>query len=149
MPTYRVAPVPIKTRILRAAVEATVPLAIEMGMRSHRINVDALVGQGVIFVIALFFYENEDAYDLEIDASGVRKLSHGNVERAVSSSWIRFAKESGRGPYRAFRISEGSFGWLGVGGISIPARVREYEQIKAQVLSWLEHPRGEAVSLTP
>ena len=148
MPTYLVAPVPFKSRVLRAVGETCLPLALEFALRPHSMSLNDFVGQGVIGVFLFFVFEQEDEYCLEIDASGVRKLRHGNVERAVSSSRIRFAKESGRGPYRAFRISEKNFGWLG-GGISIPARVREYEQIKAQVLSWLEHPRGEAVSLTP
>jgi hypothetical protein len=100
------------------------------------------VGQGIICVFLLFFFQQEEPYDLEVDASGIRKIKNRQVERAISSERVRYARESGRGPFRTFTVSENPLGWLGFARLTIPARVPGYEQIKAQVLSWVEHPRG-------
>jgi hypothetical protein len=105
-------------------------------------------GQGVICALALFFFHQEEPFDLEVDASGIRKIKNGQVERAVSSERIRYARESGRGSFRSLAVSEHALAWLGLGRLIIPARVPEYEQIKAQVLSWVEHPRGNPAPLS-
>jgi hypothetical protein len=147
MTTYHVAPLPRRTQILRAMGEACLPLAVEFAMRPHQMTAADFVGQGIICAVALFFFQQEEPYELEIDASGIRKIRNGQVERAVSSGRVRYAKESGRGPFRTFTVSEHAFAWLGWGGLTIPARVPEYEQIKAQVLSWIEHPRGNPAPL--
>jgi hypothetical protein len=106
------------------------------------------VGQGIICAVLLFFFQQEEPYDLEVDGSGIRKIKNGQVERSVSSERVRYARESGRGPFRTLCVSENVLAWWGFGRLIIPARVPEYEQIKAQVLSWVEHPRGDPAQLS-
>jgi hypothetical protein len=148
MAIYHVDPLPFRTTILRAMVEACLPLAIEFAIRPHRMTAADFTGQGVICVLALLFFHQEEPYDLELDASGIRKIKNGLVERAVSSERIRYARESGRGSFQSLAVSEHALAWLGLGRLTIPERVPEYEQIKAQVLSWVEHPRGNPAPLS-
>jgi hypothetical protein len=141
MTTYRVSPLPRKTQILRAMGEALLPLAVEFALRPHQMTIDDFVGQGIICAVLFFFFQQEEPYDLEVDASGIRKLKNGLVDRSLSSERIRYARESGWGPFRRLIVSERALGWMGLSALTIPARVPGYEQIKAQILGWIEHPR--------
>jgi hypothetical protein len=147
MTTYHVAPLPLKTQILRAAGEVCLPLAIEFAIRPHAMSVYDFVGQGVIGVVLLYSFHQEESYDLEVDDLGIREIQNACVQRAISSTRVRYAKESGRGPFRNLTVSAHPLAWLGIGAITIPARISGYEEIKAQVLSWVEHPRGNPAPL--
>ncbi len=144
MATYRVDPPPLKTRVVLALSEACLPLVIESVIWPHRIGVNGLVGQGIICVVFFFFMQLQGPYDIEIDDSGIREVRKGQVDRAVSSDGIRYAKERGWWIYRGLKICENGpvFGWLHSGGLTIPASMPEYEEIKTRVLGWIEHPRA-------
>ena len=142
MATCHVCPLPRKTQILRVMGEACLPLAVEFALRPHKMTAADFVGQGIICAFLIFLFHQEEPYDLEVDASGIRKLRGGHIDRAVSSERIRYAKESGWGPFRSLVVSEHALAWLGLGGLTIPARAPGYEQMKAQALGWIEHPRG-------
>ena len=148
MTTYHVPPLPRRAQVLRAIGEACLALTVEFAISPRRWGVHDYIGQAVIGTFLLFFFQQEGPFDLEVDLSGIRKIKRGQVERAVSSERIRYARESGYGPFRALVVSEHPLAWLGLGRLIVPARLPEYEQIKAQVLSWIEHPRGNPASLS-
>jgi len=142
---YHVPALPLKAQILRAMGEACLPIAIEFALRPHQMTLVDLVGQGIICGWLLFFFQQEEPFDLEIDASGIRKIKNGQVGRSVSSERIRYAKESGRGSFRSLTVSEHTLARLGRGSIVIPTRASGYEEIKAQVLAWQETRRTSRV----
>jgi hypothetical protein len=148
MATYHVAPLSRQTQIIRALGEACLPLAVEFALRPHTMTMEDFIGQGIICGALIFLFQREEPYDLEVDASGVRKLKNGHADRVISSERIRAAREWGRGSFRSLHVYEHPFAWLGFGGITIPGRVPEYEHIKQQVLSCLEHPRGNPSPLS-
>jgi hypothetical protein len=136
MATYHVEPLPLRTATFLPLALVCLPLAVDLLLHPHSVPASSIVGQGVICVVALFFFRPERPYDLEIDECGIRKVRNGQVDRAVSRERVRYARESGLGPFRSLTVSERGLAWLYHSGIDIPRRVPGYEQIKAQVLIW-------------
>jgi hypothetical protein len=101
------------------------------------------IGGIVYFVITLFWRRKASGYDLEIDdAEGIRLLQEGIVKRKVRRDRVRYVREWGSGTLRRLVVSEHGpvFTRCLWGGIGVPANLSDYEQIKARVLAWLNHP---------
>ncbi len=148
MSFHQVEPLPIRTQVLRAVGEACLPLALEFAWRPSKMSVVDFVGQGVICVVLFFFWHANEGYDIEVTEQELRKIEKGQIQRVLRSERIRYVKEVGRGPFRELMISDTVFAGIPFRSISIPVRAQDYEMIKAQVLGWLEHPRGMGLSLT-
>jgi hypothetical protein len=103
-----------------------------------------VIGGVVYFVINLFWKPKVAAYDLEIDdGDGIRLLRGGAIERKVRRDRIRYAREWGSGGFRRLVISEHgpAFTRWFWGGIGVPASLPDYEQIRAEVLTWLQNSK--------
>ena len=96
MMTYHVAPLSNKAQIVRAVGEACFPLAVEFALRPHQMTAADFIGQGIICAFLFFFFQQEDPYDLEIDASGIRKLKTvGRIARYLASGFDMQENQAG------------------------------------------------------
>jgi hypothetical protein len=83
------------------------------------------------------------SYDVEIDDNGIQLLWNGKAARTVRRDRVRYVGEWGSGTYRKLVVSEHGpvfTRWLW-GGVPVPAGLPDYEQIKAEVLTWLGSPK--------
>jgi len=149
MTTYHVDFPPLKTILLEAfiivcfvLVSDAIDLAIEFVFWHHHVSGSGLVRFDVIFMMAFFLVQiaDEEPYDLEVYDDGIRKVRDNKVIYWMPRERIRYVKERGWGFHRSLVVSKrGAFlTWL-AGGLDIPTRMLEYEQIKKQVLSWVEN----------
>jgi hypothetical protein len=99
---------------------------------------------GVVFFLgnlltAFLWPRKESIATLDIDDDEIRLIWSRKVVRTVRRDHLRYVREWGRGPFRRLVVSERGPAftrWLW-GGIGVPASLPEYEQIKAQALTWL------------
>jgi hypothetical protein len=99
---------------------------------------------GVVFFLGRLLTSSlwgreKPSYDLGIDDDGIRLMWNRKVARIVRRGHISYVREWGKGGHRRLVVSERGPAftrWLW-GGIAVPASLPEYEQIKAEVLTWL------------
>jgi hypothetical protein len=110
--------------------------------------VSLAIGGGIIFLGICFgrflFPRHTSCCDVEVDDDGIRLLLDGKAVRRVQGHRVRYVAEWGSGRFRRLVISEhgATFTRLLWGGIGVPARLPQYEQIKAQALRWLENSKA-------
>ncbi len=94
---------------------------------------------GVLLTTSLW-PRQQPGVDLEVDDDGIRMVWNRRVVRTVRRDHIRYVAEWGSGTFRKLVISERGpvfTRWLW-GGIGVPARVPDYEELKKQAFAWLE-----------
>jgi hypothetical protein len=82
------------------------------------------------------FATRPQSYDLEIDNDGMRQLRDGVVERVLNRDRVRYVREWKKA--NILVISEHGPVWTRFlwGGIAVPKGMPNYDEIKAQLLSW-------------
>jgi len=97
-----------------------------------------------IYFGRLLFPRHIPSCNVEVDDDGIRLLLDGKTVRWVQGDRVRYVAEWGSGRFRKLVISEhgATFTRLLWGGIGVPARLPQYEQIKAQALRWLENSKA-------
>ncbi len=100
------------------------------------------IGGAVFFLGNLFtnflWRRKPPSCSLEIDDDCIRLLLNGKAIRNVQRGRVGYVGEWGSGTFRKLVISEHGpvfTRWLW-GGIGVPATLPEYEQIKAELLTW-------------
>jgi hypothetical protein len=84
------------------------------------------------------------SYDVEIDNNGIRLTWNRKVRREVRKERVRYVAEWGSGISRKLVVSERGpmfTRWLW-GGISIPASLAGYDEIKTQAFDLLQNPKA-------
>ena len=130
---------PLKTNVIIAFCWSWVIPVSDLVFAPHKLTITGFLTQWVLFSMAFFVLGLEPPYDLEIDNDGIRIVRNNRVKRNLTRERVRYAKESGWGPYRGLVVSENSLGRFWFRSIVIPKTIPEFEQIKARVVSWVEH----------
>ena len=118
---------------------------LERTVHGHWTDPTALAIGGIVFFLGILLTtflwpRRKPGVDLEIDDDQIRMVWNRRVVRTVRRVHIRYVAEWGSGAFRKLVISERGpvfTRWLW-GGIGVPARVSDYEEIKKRAFAWLE-----------
>ena len=139
----------VRSQLVRTALFLVLYSAVLRVVDGRWIYPSVLVILGLLLFLgnlltSFLWPPKEQNCDLEIDDDGVRMLWNRHVVRTVRSDRVRYVREWGSGSFRKLVISERGpiFTRCLWGGIGVPSRLPDYEQIKAQALTWLKSPEG-------
>jgi len=137
----------VRRRLLRTlfftAFSVAVFVLIDRVLLRRQIELVDLAVVAIISVASPFWSKPQPGFDLEVDDTEIRIVREGSIKRKVLWERIRYVRERSGSIFRRpmLIISEhGSAATRFLGCIAVPKSLPEYEQIKTQVLGWLENP---------
>jgi hypothetical protein len=132
------------SRLLLTALAVALLVLIDRIILRRQLDLIDVAAFAIFFAGWTFWSSPESAFELEVDDSEIRVVRDGSVESRISRGQAFYVRESAGNILRRPMLvisAHGPIAMRFLGFVAVPKSLPEYDQIKAQVLGWMQSPR--------
>ena len=147
MKAYHISPniEPVKQRLplvlLQTACAAGMLVVFDRFVFRRELSFVDVAGFAGVFLLFMLWFEPRGEFDLEIDEAEIRVVRNGSVKEKVKRERVQTVRELKSNLFRRQTLIISEYGAIGSRfgkSVFVPGSLPEYEQVKAQALSWLD-----------